>query len=80
MVSGPVGEVPDNAALLAAISQFRNVLECKIGAMGSYVTLLRQDLRHVMERITETVTRVFVHANRVAKADILVGDYTPTAP
>lgn len=50
--------MPDNAALMAAITQSRDMLDTKIGAVGSDVTLLRQDLRNAVARITETETRI----------------------
>ena len=50
--------LPDNAALLAAIHSSRETLEGKIGEVRSEVSLLRQDLRTVTARVTETETRI----------------------
>ncbi|KAJ1144872.1 hypothetical protein NDU88_011166 [Pleurodeles waltl] len=52
--------IPDNAALLVAITQFRDMLNAKIGAVGLDVTLLRQDLWKVVERITEAETSLSI--------------------
>lgn len=54
----PSGSMPDNAALMAAITQSRDMLDAKIGAVGADVTLLRQDLRNAVARITETESRI----------------------
>ncbi|XP_078539586.1 stereocilin-like [Lissotriton helveticus] len=50
---------------MAAITQSRDMLDAKIGAMGADVTLLRQDLRNAVERITETESRISVVEDEV---------------
>ncbi|KAJ1214382.1 hypothetical protein NDU88_002001 [Pleurodeles waltl] len=61
IASGPAavyGPTPNIAALLAAITQFRYMVDVKIGAVGSETILLRQDLWNAVDRITEAGTRV----------------------
>lgn len=53
-----LGGMPDSAALMAAITQSRDALDAKIGAVGSDVMLLRQDLRNAVTRLTEAETRL----------------------
>ncbi|KAJ1206162.1 hypothetical protein NDU88_001571 [Pleurodeles waltl] len=57
-IDNPFRDVPDNTPLLVAITQSRDMLDGKIGSMVSDVTLLCQDLRRAVERITETKTRI----------------------
>ncbi|KAJ1115110.1 hypothetical protein NDU88_003336 [Pleurodeles waltl] len=61
LTPGPSGHTtmsPDNATLLAAITQSGDMLDSKIGAVGLDVTLLHQNLGKAVDRITEANTRV----------------------
>ncbi|KAJ1174347.1 hypothetical protein NDU88_006169 [Pleurodeles waltl] len=51
-------QAPDNVALLVAITQLRNIQDAIIGAVGTDVNLLHQDLRKAVDRITEAETKV----------------------
>ncbi|KAJ1118103.1 hypothetical protein NDU88_006298, partial [Pleurodeles waltl] len=53
-----VQSVTDNAALLAANTQSHNMLYAKIGAVGTDVRLLCQDLCKAVDCITKPGTRV----------------------
>ena len=53
-----VTSLPDNVALLAAIHSSRETLEGKIGEVRSEVSLIRQDLRNVTDRVTVAETRI----------------------
>ncbi|KAJ1169780.1 hypothetical protein NDU88_001671 [Pleurodeles waltl] len=53
VAGGSVVNVLYNAVLLEAITQSQDMLDTKIGAVGSDVILLCQDLRRAMEWITE---------------------------
>ena len=55
--AGVESTLPDNAALPAAIQSSREALEGRTGEVRSEVTLLRQDLRNVADRVTETESR-----------------------
>ena len=48
----------NNPILLAAIQAARETLEGRIGEVRSEVSLLRQDSRHVADRVTATETRI----------------------
>ncbi|KAJ1107225.1 hypothetical protein NDU88_004618 [Pleurodeles waltl] len=48
------GALSDNAAMLAAITQFHDMLDVKIGAVALDVTLLHQDLGKAEEQMSKT--------------------------
>ncbi|KAJ1090281.1 hypothetical protein NDU88_003416 [Pleurodeles waltl] len=57
-MSGLGSGKPNNAMLLAAITQSRDMVDGKTGAVGLDINLLRQDLMKAVKLITKTETRV----------------------
>ena len=50
--------LPDNGALLAAIHASRDTLEGRISEVRSEVTLIRQDLQNITDKVTVAETRI----------------------
>ncbi|KAJ1152239.1 hypothetical protein NDU88_005016 [Pleurodeles waltl] len=69
--------LPDNTALLAAITHSWDVLKAKIGMMGSEVTLLHQHLPNTVDCTTEAETQVSGGENSVAALKLTVSKLTP---